>query len=172
MSHSFLRLAFVLVGLVLSASFAAESDPTGAPIKNGNLAAVRFLPVSRIRASEGAPDGLTFYFVVARPAGVGPLALKETRDFTLGAVSYQAKTKAELGKVFEPHTVVDDADRFFAQRTDFARFAPKNLSAAKVITIAIRGAKLEAKDNVEVTLNVGTGRQIEPFTFSATVPEI
>jgi hypothetical protein len=80
-------------------------------------------------------------FLVKRGAGVeGPIALEETRDFTVAGSSYQDKTQAELGRRFE-------------------------------LTIAIPGAQLPARSNVEVTVHVGFGKATtEPFRFIAMAP--
>lgn len=169
-----MRASFLLGWFLVSTISVLAADPT-ASVKQGKLSEVRLISVSRLdakamAAAKGAPDGLTFHFVVMRKPDAGPLALKETRDFLVVGESYQAKTKAELGKQFEPSTEVNDAGKFFAQHPAFAASAPKE-GKALVISVTIGGAKLSFGTNVEVTLHVGAGKQVESFTLGAVVPE-
>jgi len=158
--------------LIVSSVLAAAAEPT-ASLKTGKLSTVQLLPVSRLepKSETAAPDGLTFHFVVTRKPDAGPLALKETRDLLLGGESYQAKTKAELGRQFEPGTEVNTASTFFVRHRPLARFAPEDANTALVISVSIGGARLFAGTSVEVTLNVGAAKQVEPFTFNTVVPE-
>jgi hypothetical protein len=172
-----MRAWILLLGFVVS-GLAATAAESASPTKSGRLTTVRLLPVNRLEpksdasSKDAAPDGLVFHFVVLRkPEAVGPTALKETRDFTLGGESYQKKTSAELGKSFEPSTVIENAEKFFEQYPQFNDFAPKDRKAAAVISVSIGGAKLEAGAKVEVTLTVGAGKQVEPFTYAVVVPE-
>ena len=133
------------------------------------------MPVERLEMKPGtadaSPDGITFHFIVLRQPGAGQLAMKETRDLTIGGESYQATTKTKLGKQFEPQTVVGGAEKFFEQHPPFARFAPKEPKAALAISVSIGGAELVAGKPFEVVLHVGGGQQVEPFKFTGVVPE-
>ncbi|MEO7414746.1 MAG: hypothetical protein ABIZ81_15465 [Opitutaceae bacterium] len=163
-----------LLGCFLASSVLVLSAEPEAPVVQGKLSAVRLMPVSRLQldasATSPTPDGVTFHFIMIRQPGIGPLALKETRDVMVGGESYQAATKAKLGKQFEPETVVADAEKFFEQYPHLARFAPKERKGALAISVTIGGAELSAGKPFEVILHVGAGQQVEPFKFTGVVP--
>jgi hypothetical protein len=147
---------------------AAQPD---APVQTGTLATVHLLATGRTSGGP-APDGMQFLFLVKRGAGVeGPIALKETGDFIVAGSSYQDKTQAELGRRFEPRTSIDSADTFFSRQPGLRGLAPADISGGYILTIAIPGAQLPARSNVEVTVHVGFGKAAtEPFRFNAMAP--
>lgn len=168
-----MRASFWLIWFLVSVVLASAAESPVA-VQQGKFSEVRLIAVTRLesktKTADSAPDGLTFHFVVLRQPEAGPLALKETRDFLLGGESYRARTKTELGRQFEPGTEVNDAAKFFARNPRFAPFAPEE-GKALVISVSIGGARLSVGTKVEVTLHVGAGKQVEPFTFSVAVPE-
>lgn len=170
----------VLPSLVLlcagfaSASAAESIAPSPAAktasVQNGKMMTVHLLATGRV-TSKDVPDGLRFLFLVKRSEGVtGTITLKETRDFRLADASYQERTHAELGKKFEPSTVLHDADKFFTQQPRLRGLAPEDINDATILTLAIGGAPLPSDGRAEVTLNVGVEKEVEPFTFEVKIP--
>jgi hypothetical protein len=157
-------LATFLMG---AAAGAAEPEPGMQP---GPLATVHLLATGRTGGSS--PDGMQFLFLVRRAPGVtGSFSLKETRDFTVAGVSYQEKTQAELGQRFVPLTNFQgSAESFFAKQPGLRGLGPEDLTDAYILTIAIGGARLAAGAEVEIKLEVGFGKAVEPFSFKAPVP--
>jgi hypothetical protein len=163
----FLALPALLAAFSLTApTGAAEPDPGVQP---GPLATVQLLATGR--TGGRSPDGMQFLFLVRRGAGVvGSFTLKETRDFTVAGGSYQEKTQTELGQRFEPATSFDNAEGFFTKQPGMRRLAPEDIAGAYILTIAIGGAKLVAGENVQIKLEVGFGKAVEPFSFNVPVP--
>ena len=152
---------------LLAPAEAAQPDPR---LQTGQLATVQLLATGRPSGGP-APDGMQFLFLVKRGTGVeGAITLKETRDFTVAGSSYQDKTQAELGQRFEPRTSVDNADAFFTKQPGLRGLAPADIGGGYILTIAISGAKLPAASNVEVAVQVGFGKAVEPFKFTAMTP--
>lgn len=162
--------AFPALLALLSLLAPAQAAQPDSPIQTGSLATVHLLATGRPSGGP-APDGMQFLFLVKRGAGVeGAISLKETRDFTVAGSSYQDKTQAELGQRFEPRTSLDNADAFFSKQPGLRGLAPADIGGGYILTIAINGAKLPAGSNVEVTVNVGFGKAVEPFKFNAMTP--
>ncbi len=162
---------FLLLGV--SGYVAAKSPSDESPTINGNMSTVCLLPLARHHYQTGPsppPDGLTFFFVVMRKHTAEILAYRETLDFLVNGRSYQRKTKAELGRQFQPRAVIEDADKFFARLPFLAELAPKDPTKAVVISVSIHGAPLKAGAAIEVEFRVGSGKFVEPFTFRAVVP--
>lgn len=148
---------------------AAKSSPES-KTQRGQRATVSLLAVGRVSSKE-APGGMRFLFLVKRAEGVtGQFTLKETRDFLVDGASYQEKTQAELGKKFEPTTTFDTAENFFAKQPNMRRLGPDDITGAFILTVAIGGGTLEPGAKVSLTLHVGFEKEVEPFTFRATVP--
>ena len=163
---------FILAGLFLASSLvtAAAESVASNKVQQGRYSTVHLLATARI-AGNVAPDGMRFLFLVVRKSDVtGQFTLKETRDFQLGAASYQEKTQTELGQRFEPGTRIDNAESFFAKQPDLRGHAPENIEGAHILTLSIGGTKLPPGAPAEVTLHVGFDKQIEPFTFRTVVP--
>jgi hypothetical protein len=164
-SFAFIALLFAtpLIGS------AAAADP-GAKVQDGQRATSTLLATARV-SSPSVPDGMRFLFLVARkPETTGQFTLKETRDFLLAGESYQEKTKADLGKQFEPATSFDTAEGFFGKQPGMRGLAPDDIKGMYVLTLSIGGTKLSAGARGEITLNVGFDKQIEPFMFLFAVP--
>lgn len=171
-------LLMALLGAGLAAASAAESKPPifeskPGDVKVGRMSTVRLVATGRV-TDKDKPDGLRLMFLVTRLPGIkGSPTLKETRDFLLDGASYQAKTEAELGKKFEPITELKTAEWYFAMRSRLA--AATNLTSAEIagghiLTLAIGGAALPADGLAELTLQVGFGKGVEPFTFVVQIP--
>jgi hypothetical protein len=150
---------------------ASESKPASA--QTGRTVTARLLATGRVTGKE-APDGLRFMFLLTRAANVtGSPALKETRDFRLSGASYQEKTQAELGKKFEPVTVFEPAEKFFANQPRLqaaADLTAADVAGAYILTIEIAGVVLPADGKAEVAVQAGFGTEVEPFTFEVKVP--
>ncbi len=150
---------------------AAKSSPES-KTQRGTRATASLLAVGRISGKE-APAGMRFLVLVKPAAGVtGQFALKETRDFLIDGESYQEKSQAELGKKLEPSTMFDTAENFFAKQPNMRRLGPEDITGAYILTVAIGGGTLEPGAKVALTLHVGFEKEVEPFTFRATVPPV
>lgn len=160
-------LAFCLFSGVLLAA------DTKMPAEETKSAAVHLLEVRRLRPGESkeAPDGLAFTFLVTRnPGAAGAFTIKETRDATIAGKSYVETTRVVLGRVFEPHTVVDSPGKFFVTHPQVKPPANTTYDRGAVVLIALGGAKLMANDPLELTLQVGFGAKAHDFPFVLKVP--
>ena len=165
--------AVIAIVLLYSLSFASAADSqSGGRVQNGRLSGARLLATARL-SGNAAPDGMRFLFMVTRtPDATGQFTLKETRDFLIEGNSYQEKTQSELGQRFEPGTVFDTAENFFARQPGMRNLAPDDLKGAYILSLTIGGAKLSPGAKTEVTIHVGFDKQVEPFTFRTTVPPV
>jgi hypothetical protein len=151
---------------------AADPATPGKKVQEGRLATASILATARA-SGKGAqpPDGMRFLILVTRkPDVTGNFTIKETRDFLVAGESYQEKTQAELGKRFEPETIFDTAEGFFAKQPGIRNMAPDDIKGAYVLAITIGGAKLSPGDKLEITINVGFDKEVEAFTFRAAAP--
>ena len=161
-----LALLTLLAVVLFAPAGAAQPD---ARIQAGALATVQLLATGR--TAGRTPDGMQFLFLVRRAAdAVGSFTLKETKDFTVAGTSYQERTQAQLGQRFAPATVFDNAEGFFTKQPGMRGLAPEDIAGAYILTIAIGGATLAAGENVDIKLEVGFGKAVEPFSFSVAVP--
>ena len=169
-----MKLAVIAIASLYSIfNVVSAAEPqSGRNVQNGRLSTARLLATAR--ASGGAaPDGMRFLFLVTRtPDAKGQLTLKETRDFLVDGSSYQEKTQSELGKRFEPGTVLDTAESFFSRQPGMRKLAPDDIKGAHVVALTVGGTKLSAGAKAEVTLHVGFDKQVEPFTFRIPVPPV
>jgi hypothetical protein len=164
-SFAFIAL-LAAVPLIVSG---AAADP-GSKIQDGQRATSTLLATARV-SGPSVPDGMRFLFLVARkPETTGQFTLKETRDFLLAGESYQERTKADLGKQFEPSTAFDTAEGFFGKQPAMRGLAPDDIKGMYILTVSIGGTQLSAGATGEVTLNAGFDKQIEPFTFRFAIP--
>lgn len=147
---------------------AADSERSKS--QTGQLSVATLLATQRI-SGKGAPDGIRFLFMVSRKPGTeGQFTLKECRDFIVAGESYQEKTRAKLGREIEPATVLDTAEAFFTKQPGARHLAPPNIEDAYVLVVSIGGAEIESNLRGEVTLQVGFGKELEPFTFDFLTP--
>jgi hypothetical protein len=161
----------LLIAFFLGAGLLHAANPApAAAAQTGKMSTVHLLLTGRA-PNKAAPDGMAFLFLVSRaPDAKGSFTLKETRDFQLGGESYQQKTEAELGKKFEPGTMIDDAEKFFAKNPRLRALAPAEIQGATILSITIGGAKIPNDGKADVTIHVGYEKEIEPFSFSVPVP--
>jgi hypothetical protein len=164
------RALFALLAAVSFLSPTQAAAPDNAT-QSGTLATVRLLATGR-PVGGSAPDGMQFLFLVTRAPGVeGPFSLKETRDFTVAGSSYQEKTQAELGQQFQPRTIYEgNAESFFTKQPGLRGMAPDDIAGASILTLVISGTRVPAGAPVEVTMQLGFGKAIEPFKFNVTAP--
>ncbi|MES2692349.1 MAG: alpha/beta hydrolase [Verrucomicrobiota bacterium] len=140
---------------------------------SGKIATAKLLGVRRITPKKdvnGPVDGLTFAVLVMPTGSAAEPALKETRDFRIGGESYQEKTRAALGKTFEPRTEVNDARQFFTKVPALAnptQFVPEG---SVVLVVSILGAELPAGADVEVDIQAGYTKKAETFSLRTKVP--
>jgi hypothetical protein len=166
MKHTVLFFLMFVVSIVAPA---VRGEP-GSKIQEGQRAVATLLATARVM-DKAVPDGVRFLVLVAPKVDTtGQFTLKETRDFKVVGESYQEKTKAELGKQFEPQTTFDSAEGFFKKQPGMRALAPDNIQGAYILTIAIGGAKLATDTKGEITVNVGFDQQLESFTFQFAVP--
>jgi hypothetical protein len=163
------HLALLTLLAAVSLCAPAHTAQPDSRIQTGALASVQLLATGR--TGGRSPDGMQFLFLIRRGVDVvGAFSLKETRDFNVAGTSYQERTQAELGQRFAPATVFDTAEGFFTKQPGMRGLAPEDITGAYILTVAIGGAKLEAGANVEIKLDVGFGKAIEPFSFNVAVP--
>jgi hypothetical protein len=164
----------VIALFLASALIASGAEPgsDGKKIQDGRLATATLLATARTSGKGGQPpDGMRFLFLVARkPDVTGNFTIKETRDFKVADESYQEKTQAELGKRFEPETIFDSAEGFFAKQPGIRNLAPDDIKGAYVLAMTIGGANLSPGAKLEITINIGFDKEVEAFTFRAAVP--
>lgn len=156
---------FFAFALTLSAADSARSKT-----RTGKLSVATLLATQRI-SGNGAPDGVRFLFMVARtPGTTGQFTLKECRDFLVNGESYRETTRSKIGKEIEPATVFDTAEAFFTKQPGARRLAPPDIRDAYVLVVSIGGAELESGAKGEITLQVGFGKEVEPFAFNFLTP--
>jgi hypothetical protein len=164
--------------LVLFVSLCSVSFGQVDPVRKGELSSTQLLSVERLvsnRPDQG-PDGLSFRFLVKKkPPAEYEFGLKETRDFDVLGESYRKVTETTLGRVFEPHTTVDDAAEYVAEHPKLAAAVPAAPQGSAIMTVVITGSPLKDGQDVEVKLNVGFGRtagtpESEELTFRTKVP--
>jgi hypothetical protein len=165
-----LRALLALLAAVSLLSPTGAAEPYSST-QSGSLATVRLLGTAR-SAGGAAPDGMQFLFLVTRAPGVeGPFSLKETRDFTVAGSSYQEKTQAELGQQAQPRTIYEgNAEAFFIRQPGLRGMAPDDIAGGSILTLVISGTRIPAGALIEVTMQVGFGKAIEPFKFSVPAP--
>ena len=150
-----------------------ETTRIGAPVtaQIGEMAFVQLLEVSRLEAKAGgAPDGVTFTFLVARNAGVtGQFTIKETKDMGIAGQSYLRGTNEKLGENFGPTTTMHGG-QYVTTRPKLAALAAVDVTDAQILTIELPGAPLEAGAEAAIHLNVGFNKAVEKLTFYTKVP--
>jgi hypothetical protein len=162
----YLPLLALIIGTMGVSFGAAPTDK----VQKGRLSTVTLLATQRV-ASEEAPDGMRFLFLIRRASEVaGSFTLKETRDFDSDGESYQEKTQAALGKKFAPSAIIDRAESFFTKQPNLRHLAPDDIADTHVLLLTIVGAPLNTGANVDVTLHVGYGKEVEAFTFATLTP--
>jgi len=166
--------AVIAIALLYSFSnFASAAEPhSGRNVQNGRLSSARLLATARVPGGA-VPDGMRFLFLVTRTSDAkGQLTLKDTRVVLIDRSSYQEKTQSELRKRFEPGTILDTAESFFAKQPGMRTLAPDDIKGAHIVALTVGGTKLSAGAKAEVTLHVGFDKEVEPFTFRVAVPPV
>jgi hypothetical protein len=161
----------VLCATLVFAAVCAAAEPM--PAQTGSMATVRLLGSKRLTPEEanGAPDGLQLVFFVQRNEGsTGPLTLRETKDAMIQGRSYREQTRAELGRGFEPSTIVNNAADYFETNPAYWLGGDVVLAGAYVVATSLFGAALEVGESVEFVMKVGFGGKAESFSFALKVP--
>ena len=127
-----------------------------------------------LKTAAGADDSLVFFFLISRgPGANGPFTLRETRDFLVDGHSYSSATRTLLRREFEPNTIIEDVPDFAGKiRPDLAQAvssARPDADCAVMYTL-ISGAALQPRSRGNITVEVGWGARVEPFTFPFGVP--
>lgn len=162
----------------LTLGWACGGGPGSIQVREGKFSRVTFLgfeeasPELAARAEEGAPAAYVFYFLVERKPGFpGRPTLRELRDFRIGKESFQQRAQAQLGRRYEPTTVVQDVSDFATEvRPDLARVLPESGEDQFALFTVLPGAPIGSGDTGSVTLRVGWGDQVEPMLFEFEVP--
>ena len=176
--------ALLAIGVVLlsaTSSLASSiADEPKRPRLVGAYSTVTLLDVSRptypfhLKTAAGADDSLVFFFLISRgPHANGLFTLRETRDFLIDGQSYSSATRGLLGREFEPNTIIEDVSDFARKiRPDLAQAVSSARPEADrtVLYTLISGAALRPRSRGQITLEVGWGAQVEPFTFAFDVP--
>jgi hypothetical protein len=140
------------------------------PIFEGASARIQLLDARVLDAPKqsGAVKSVRMVYLVTRQPGVvGKLALKEPRDVTIKGRSYRELTESELGRTFEPSTVITEAAKFFQEHSALKpEGAPE--SGALIIKVELPGAALPKDAEVQSKLSLGFGDKVEESTYSFT----
>jgi hypothetical protein len=153
-----------------------ETVRIGGPVmaQIGEMSTVQLVDVARVApgGSAGAPDGLSFRFLVARNSGVeGKPTIKETKDMGIAGQSYQRGNQQKLGKAIEPTTVIAGVEKFVADYPNAAGLIASDPASTYLLTITLPGAALEAGADAAIILNVGFNQAVEKLTFHTKVPD-
>lgn len=143
------------------------------------LSIVTLLAVERgpgrgdLQTVSGSEDGLIFHFLVERREGVkGLFTLNEVRDFELNGRKYSELTRGQLGRTFEPSTVLEDVANFRSTiRPDLRDAIPSTArEPAVVMSVVLSGCALATGELAAIGIDVGWGEKSEPFRFAFRVP--
>ena len=156
--------------ITCAAMFLVHAAWAASPIFEGASARIQLLDARLLdaQAQSGAVKTVRMVYLVTRQPGVvGKLALKEPRDVTIKGRSYREITEAELGRTFEPSTIISDAAKFFQEHSTLKpEGAPE--SGALIIKVELPGAAIPENSELQSTLSLGFGGKVEESTYSFT----
>ena len=156
--------------LVLLATGPVPTGGEGAVLRT-NFAQVTVLGSWRPNAEQvalgghGAPSGVcTAILVEPLPRVGGGYIGGETKDALLDGKSYQALTRAQLGRTFPPRTVTAPAASFeFPRgRPSYVAESPRGPLPVVVVATCLWGAPLPARGSGQMTFEVGYYGTVEP----------
>jgi hypothetical protein len=148
----------------------AHTAWAASPIFEGVSARIQLLDARVLNAPQesGAINTVRMVYLVTRQPGVvGKLALKEPRDVLITDRSYREITEAELGRTFEPTTIITDAVKYLQEHSELPlQGVPE--SGSLIIKVELSGAALPKDAEVLSKLSLGFGGKVEESSFKFT----
>jgi hypothetical protein len=186
MVQKFKLFACILVSVALWTLIvsAQERPELSAFTQKGEMSSVLLIEVGLLDDDaideyfEGAESGLLFIFYVVRNSNTtGNFTLSELRDFTINGESYTEKTHRDMGRTFEPGTIIEDYGDFITYyRPDLKDVLPvpsdPSCASVMILRTGVAGSQIPEKGMAEVEIQVGWGKALESFTFQYDIAGI
>ena len=156
--------------VTLAVMLIAHTAWAASPLFEGVSARIQLLDARVLNAphESGAINTVRMVYLVTRQPGAGgKLALKEPRDISIIDRSYREITLAELGRTFEPTTIVNDAVKYLHEHPELP-FEGDPESGSLIIKVELSGAALPRDAEVLSKLSLGFGSRVEESTFRFT----
>jgi hypothetical protein len=121
------------------------------------------------KEGQGAPAGVcTALLVEPLPRVGGGYLGGEPKDVTLAGKSYQARTRAALGRTFPPRTVTGPVASFelLKRKPSYVTESPRGLLPVVVVSTCLWGAPLPTSGEGMIPFEVGYYGTVEPVNVT------